>query len=65
MVFITVKKKCNINAKEYQIGDKYKIAMSEIKLVNKLNENGFIEPLSEQELKKIFCSKKYKNKDGE
>lgn len=50
---IIVKVQCNIKGKEYIVGAEFKPKKNDIPLVNRLNEKGFIEPLTEQELIKI------------
>lgn len=49
---IKFKKNCNFNEKEYNIGDELKKVINYSDLW-KLNEKGFIEPLSEKEFIKL------------
>lgn len=53
---VKVKINCNIKDKEYKKGDIFNPKKEDILLLNKLNEKGYIEPLSEQELLEIASS---------
>lgn len=53
---IVVKVDCNIKGKEYIAGNEFKPKKSDMALLNRLNEKGFIEPLTEKELAEISKS---------
>lgn len=53
---IKIKKICNINGKRYEIGDEYKPKKTDMSLINRLNEKGFIEPLSKEKLLELSNS---------
>lgn len=53
---IKVKKICNIKGKKYEIGDEFKPKKEDMPLVIRLNEKGFIEPLSRTELLELSNS---------
>lgn len=53
---IKIKKTCNINGKRYEIGDEYKPKKTDMSLINRLNEKGFIEPLSKEKLLELSNS---------
>lgn len=60
---IIVKTECNIKGKKYVVGDEFKPKKCDMPLLNRLNEKGFIEPLTKEELIKInesFCKIKKK-----
>lgn len=63
---IIVKTECNIKGKKYIVGDEFKPKKSDMYLLNSLNEKGFIEPLTKDELLEIsnsFCLKKSKKEE--
>ena len=63
---IIVKVDCNIKNKKYVVGDEFKPQKKDMILLNRLNEKGFIEPLTKKELLEIFDSfnlKKEKKKE--
>lgn len=61
---IKVRVKCNIKGKEYKKGSIFKPKKGDMLLINKLNEQGYIEPLSEQELLEISNSLNFEKKGG-
>lgn len=54
MTEIRFKKTCNINGKKYKVGKKFNPTVNDILLINKLNETGFIEPLTRHEMSEIY-----------
>ena len=63
---INVKVDCNIKNKKNVVGDEFKPQKKDMILLNRLNEKGFIEPLTKKELLEIFDSfnlKKEKKKE--
>ena len=53
---IVFKVRCNLKGKEYQVGQEYKPKKNDMPLINRLNEKGFIEPLTYEELLEISNS---------
>ena len=53
---IVIKKECNIKDKKYNLGDEFKPKKEDMALLCKLNEKGFIEPLTKEELLEISSS---------
>lgn len=51
---IKIKNPCNINGKRYEIGEEFKPKKSDMPLIIRMNEDGFIEPLTKEELLIIF-----------
>lgn len=51
---IKIKNPCNINGKRYEIGEEFKPKKSDMPLIIRMNERGFIEPLTKEELLIIF-----------
>lgn len=62
---IKFKVNCNIGNKTYQTGDEFKPSKNDMFLLCKLNEKGFIESLSNDELLEISNSFKTKKKKKE
>lgn len=60
---IIFRKRCNFKGKEYKIGSKLKLTKDNILSINKLNEKGFIESLTENELLEIYNSFFNRNKE--
>lgn len=54
MKIIKFKRNCNYKGKTYNVGDELKnITKNDISDIRKLNEKGFIEPLTQEELNQI------------
>ena len=53
---IKFKVQCNVKNKEYKKGDIFKPKKENMSLINKLNEKGYIEPLTEKELLEVYNS---------
>lgn len=53
---IKFKEICTLKGKEYQKGDTFKPSLDDMSLIIRLNEKGFIEPLTESDLKDIYNS---------
>lgn len=51
---IVVKRVCNIKGKRYVVGDIFKPLKSDRELLIRLNEKGFIEPLTKEDLISLF-----------
>ena len=47
---LEIKKPVNIYGKRYEIGDEYEPTETDISLIVRLNEKGFIKPLTKEEL---------------
>lgn len=62
---IVVKKDCIIKNKKYVAGDLFKATKQDMFLLCKLNEKGFIVPLTKEELLEISSSFKSKRKKEE
>lgn len=62
---IKFKIQCNLKNKEYPVGGVYKPKKGDMPLINRLNEKGFIEPLTETELLEIANSFNFKKKKKE
>lgn len=62
---IKIKENCNINGKRYEIGDEYKPRKEDMLTLCKLNEKGFIEPLTKDELLEISNNLNKKTKKEE
>lgn len=62
---IIVKEDCNINGKKHIKGDEYKPNKGDMLTLCRLNEKGFIEPLTKEELLEISSSFKLKKKKKE
>lgn len=54
MIEIRFKKTCNVNGKKYKAGKKFKPTINDISLINRLNEGGYIEPLTRNNLSEIY-----------
>lgn len=54
MVEIRFKKTCNVNGKRYKAGKRFKPTINDISLINKLNEDGYIEPLARHNLFELY-----------
>lgn len=53
---IRFKENCTLKGKVYQIGDEFKPKKEDMLLLCRLNEKGFIEPLTKEELLEISSS---------
>ena len=62
---IIIKRECNIKGKKYIVGKEFKPKKNDMYLLNKLNEKGFIEPLTKEELLEISSSLNLKKRDKE
>lgn len=51
---IVIKMACNIKGKRYEVGEEFKPTKDDVLLVNRLNEKGFIEPLSKEDKALLF-----------
>ena len=47
---IKIKNACNINGKRYEIGEEFKPKKTDMPLIIRMNEKGFIEPMTKDEL---------------
>lgn len=56
MIKIKFKKTCNVNGKKYKAGQKFKPTINDISLINRLNEGGYIEPLTRNNLSEIYSN---------
>ena len=65
MKTIEIKRECNIKGKKYIVGDIFKPTKEDMSLICRLNENGFIEPLTKEELIEISNNFKPKKKKKE
>lgn len=65
MKTIKIKEECNIKGKKYIVGATFKPTKEDMPLVCRLNENGFIEPLTKEELIEISNNFKPKKKKKE
>ena len=65
MKTIKIKRECNIKGKKYEVGDVFKPTKDDMPIVCRLNENGFIEPLTKEELIEISNNFKPKKKKKE
>ena len=65
MKTINIKRECNIKDKKYVVGDTFKPTKEDMPLICRLNENGFIEPLTKEELIEISNNFKLKKKKKE
>lgn len=65
MKTIEIKRECNIKGKKYMVGDIFKPTKEDMSLICRLNENGFIEPLTKEELIEISNNFKPKKKKKE
>lgn len=64
MKSIRFKIECNFKGKKYKVGDIYKhVKKEDMPSINRLNERGFIEPLTKTELIEISESLNKSNKE--
>lgn len=66
---LKIKKPVNIYGKRYDVGDEYEPTKSDIPVIIRLNEKGFIKPLTKEELLRFidgsYFEKKSKKKKEE
>ena len=65
MKTIEFKVGCNLKNKKYEVGDVFNPTKEDFKIINKLNEKGFIQPLTKEEIKKIYKNLTKKRKKRE
>lgn len=53
---IKIKNACNINGKRYEIGEEFKPKKTDMPLIIRMNEKGFIEPMTKDELLELSNS---------
>lgn len=53
---IKIKNVCNINGKRYEIGEEFKPKKTDMPLIKRMNEKGFIEPMTKEELLELSNS---------
>lgn len=53
---IKIRRTCNINGKRYDIGDEFKPKKNDMPLIIRMNERGFIEPMTNDELLELSNS---------
>lgn len=53
---IKIKNACNINGKRYEIGEEFKPKKTDMPLIIRMNERGFIEPMTNDELLELSNS---------